>query len=67
MAITVDRIKDLAAGVGVRKIAVVNFLGSIGDMPRGAAMANLTADAKSYRWNKETVTAIRTGIDEYFR
>ena len=46
---------------GVRKIAVENFLGTMGTNAIDAA-GNLTMDAALYQWNVRTVTAIRAGI-----
>jgi hypothetical protein len=42
-------------------VAVENFLMSMGT-DREIALMNLAADTLSYKWNDETLTAIRDGI-----
>lgn len=49
------------AGKGCKRIAVENFLMSVGKS-RVEALMNLEMDAASYRWNAATVNAIRKGI-----
>lgn len=47
----------------VNKLALENFLVSVDEsMPIKLHFANLSVDAKAYRWNIETVRAIRAGI-----
>jgi hypothetical protein len=66
--ITQERIEQLASRKGVRRIAVENFLASLGSSPsKQAALMNLGEDARMYKWNAATVSAIRTGIGEAFR
>jgi len=55
----IDQFVDRA---GVKKIAVENFLGSLEGMNAYEAGKNAESDAKVYRWNKETLTAITDGI-----
>lgn len=64
--ITADRINQLANLAKVKKIAVENFLGTLGGMSKDDALNNLTQDARDYRWNAPTVNAIRKGILEHF-
>lgn len=46
-----------------RKIAVYNFLGTVGNNPSAmTANMNLSMDARSYKWKAQTVEAIRVGI-----
>lgn len=59
-----DRIEELASQPGVKRIAVENFLGSLGDMTKQEAYANRDQDARSYGWNEATRGAITTGIVE---
>ena len=61
--LTKEQIDKLASGKGVRRIAVENFLGSLGGSDRMGASMNLHADAKCYKWNAATVNAIRKGIN----
>jgi len=67
MSLTFDRIRELAVGEGVRKIAVENFLGTLAGSTEDEALSNLVLDAKSYRWNAVTVRTIQAGIREHFR
>ena len=65
--LTSNRIQELSNQNGVRKVAVENFLYSVGANPnKYCALLNLESDAISYSWNEETENAIRQGIDEYF-
>lgn len=66
MALTSERINELATKKGVKTIAVQNFLGSLGGQTEQDAMANLSQDAAMYKWNAATQSAIRTGIREKF-
>ena len=59
--LTVEEIKQLANRKGVRRIAVENFLMSMGTDPH-IARANLSLDAKLYKWDRMTVQAISDGI-----
>lgn len=64
--ITATRIEKLAKGKNVKTVAVQNFLGTLGDMTYQEAIANVEMDARSYRWSRETVAALRKGISEHF-
>ena len=55
-------ISKFASRSGVKKIAVENFLGSLGDLTLDQALGNVQLDAGLYRWNTPTVNAIRAGI-----
>ena len=62
--LTSEEIEKFATRKGVRRIAVENFLGSLGNADnKGDEMRNLYADAASYKWNSATVSAIRAGIN----
>lgn len=56
-----SEIEKLASRKNVKKMAVENFLMSMGDNS-GAAYENLRADARSYKWNTATQNAISAGI-----
>lgn len=62
MKITHEKIEELGARPGVRRIAVVNFLSTLGDMTYEEAKMNLEMDAQSYRWDNATVGAIWDGL-----
>jgi len=64
--LTAKRIEELASKPNVRKIAVENFLSTLGDMDYNSALGNLELDANLYNWNTATVSAIREGIREHF-
>jgi hypothetical protein len=67
MKLTTDQIKGLANGKGVRRIAVENFLISLGQERNALeATLNLHADAKSYGWNAVTIAAIKKGIRLFY-
>jgi len=57
-----DIISKLAGRKNVKKIAVENFLISLHGLNKDEAIANLEYDAKLYKWNSDTVKAIRDGI-----
>jgi len=58
-----DEIERLANKPGVRKIAVENFLMTVDNNDNAMyANMNLGEDAKSYKWNAATVSAIKEGI-----
>lgn len=61
--ISATQIEKLASRSGVRRIAVENFLGSLGSLTAYEATQNLYADSASYGWNAATVKAIRDGIE----
>ncbi len=56
-------IERLAQRKGVRRLAVENFLGTLGGMNIREAMGNLLLDQRSYGWNMKTYAAIRSGIE----
>ena len=64
--LTQERITELAHGVGVKTLAVENFLSTLGNMSRQEAMLNCEMDAQLYRWNHKTQAAIQAGIREHF-
>lgn len=64
--LTATRIEKLAKGKNVKTVAVENFLGTLGTMTHQDALMNLDADARSYRWSRETVAAIRKGLLEHY-
>lgn len=55
------------AKAAIKQIAVDNFLGSLGGVSERDAIDNLNMDAKMYKWNAATVSAIRKGIREHFK
>jgi len=61
-----ERIEELARQPKTRRVAVENFLSSLGGLSFQEAKGNLELDAASYRWNEETVGAIWTGVLEHF-
>ncbi len=61
-SLTSEEISTLSSRKGVKRIAVENFLCSLGDMSYQEAVGNCEMDASSYRWNYETSGAIREGI-----
>lgn len=57
----INAIKDQFPGC--KAIAVENFLMSCGNNPTITdAIGNLQMDARSYKWNDQTINAIRLGI-----
>ena len=59
--LTIPEINKLASRKNVRKIAVENFLMTMGDNPLAASI-NMGYDADMYKWNSATVRAIKDGI-----
>ena len=59
--LTIPEINKLASRKNVRKIAVENFLMSMGDNPLAASI-NMRYDADLYKWNSVTIQAIKAGI-----
>jgi len=57
----IEEIEKLASKENVRRIAVENFLMSMGGDNK-IAILNLKLDAFSYGWNRQTVKAIEDGI-----
>jgi hypothetical protein len=66
MRLSPERIAQLASSPKVRRIAVENFLMTMGAVSFQEAKANLEMDAAAYRWSEETYGAIWTGILETF-
>lgn len=60
--LSAEEIGKIAAHQGVRKVAVENFLGTMGD-DSDVAYGNLELDAKLYKWNAPTENAILIGIE----
>lgn len=59
--LTGKEIEEFANRNGAKKIAVENFLMSMGaDLT--IAMGNLGIDAKQYGWNQDTINAIVEGM-----
>ena len=56
-----EEVEEFATRPEVKKIAVENFLMSMGT-DFNNIIGNLTIDAKSYKWNKQTIQAILDGI-----
>jgi hypothetical protein len=69
MALSNAYITELASRPGAKEGAVKNFLFSMQSArsTEWEASMNLTYDAKSYRWSKETVAAIKAGIKKHFK
>jgi len=66
-SITDGQIEKLTSRKGVRKIAVENFLSTLGDMTEWEARANMQMDAGMYRWNAPTVRALESGIKTAYK
>jgi len=60
-ALTEEEIERFASRKGVKRIAVENFLMSMGESSMNAT-GNLYRDAGLYGWNHFTVQAINEGI-----
>jgi len=56
-----EEIERFASRSGVKRIAVENFLMSMGSSSRDATL-NMHHDALIYRWDDKTVKAIQDGI-----
>lgn len=52
--------------MAIKQNAVDNFLASLGSLTKDQALANLALDARSYKWNAETIAAIKAGIEVHF-
>ena len=62
----ISEIKKLAGRKGARKIAVENFLGTMGT-DEECAVVNLEMDRGLYGWDSKTVGAIMDGISKATR
>jgi hypothetical protein len=67
MAITLVQIEELASRPGVVRIAVENFLTTLEGMSSREAYHNMRLDARSYKWNRETVKALEQGLEIHYR
>ena len=68
IGLSIEEIEKLANKPNVRKIAVENFLMTVGNnTSEYIAMRNLELDSNLYNWNIATQTAIRKGIKLAFR
>ena len=65
--ITDTQIEKLASRKGVKKIAVENFLGTLGSMSEWEARANMNMDAGMYKWNAATRRALDSGIKTAYK
>ena len=61
--LTIEEVRQFADRPNVKKMAAENFLMNM-NIGNGIPilLENLFADAKSYKWNNETVEAILNGI-----
>lgn len=59
--LTSKEIEEFANRHGVKKIAVENFLSSMGTNLTDI-IGNVALDAKLYNWNQETINAIMEGV-----
>ena len=59
--LTIPEINKLASRKNVKKIAVENFLMTMGNNPLTASI-NMGYDANIYKWNSQTIKAIKDGI-----
>ncbi len=64
--ITNEQITKLSTRKGVARLAVENFLGSLNGLSITEAYENLNQDARAYKWNGPTRTAIAQGISQHF-
>jgi len=65
--LTSDEISELANKPKVKKIAVENFLmTAIYNETKMHAEMNLSQDARLYKWNIETIRAIKDGLNQMF-
>lgn len=64
--LTRSEIQMLASRPGVKRVAVVNFLGTLEGLTYEAALLNLDLDTRLYRWEYPTKHAIREGILLHF-
>ena len=65
--LTIAQIEELANQTKVKKVAVENFLTTLRGLTKMEACMNLITDSKIYNWNKETIHAIRRGINLHFK
>lgn len=60
-------IEAYASRPRVKRVAVENFLMSLEGLTHKEAVDNCMLDARTYKWNHETVGAIREALVEYFK
>lgn len=61
--LTKGELDRFASRAGVKKVAVYNFLGTLGNADSmSGELGNLNQDARDYCWNAATVKAIEAGI-----
>lgn len=66
--LTKTEIEKLANRKGAKRIAVENFLSTLGGAgSKGGEIANMYADASVYRWNSVTQNAILAGINKAYK
>jgi len=66
--LTSVEIEKYASRKGVKRVAVENFLGSIGYAGSLAGeLRNMYDDARAYRWNSATQNAIAAGIKKAYK
>lgn len=64
--LTAEKVQELANKKGVRRVAVENFLGTLGKEGELYATLNMRQDARDYKWNAATQAAISQGIKLYY-
>jgi len=65
--LTLNQIKSLSNRPKVNHEAVINFLFTISlNQTKPVALLNLGLDARLYFWNKETIKAIKDGINLHY-
>lgn len=65
--LTTEEIHKLTSRKNVKRIAVENFLFSAPLDSHMANCMNLDMDARLYKWNSQTVKAIRDGLSIMYR
>ena len=68
MYLSSKTIETLASKEKVRKIAVENFLGTANkSLPKESHLMNLQMDQQLYKWNPQTVNAIKKGLNILYK
>ena len=68
MNLSFNTIESLAKREKVRRIAVENFLGTANkSLPKESHLMNLQMDANMYKWNSQTVKAIKDGLEILYK
>jgi len=66
--LSISEIEKLANKPMVKKIAVENFLMTVcNNRQKEYALMNLERDRRLYNWNRQTVEAIKKGINKAFK